>query len=127
VPPGWEPPAPTQVGYALIGTLTASGVTGGFHVGIYPADNQSAGCAGLEPPECTEQRLPDGSILTVGEEAHEAPGGVTYRAEITRPGDVSIELFVSNDRSTKGSGELIAPQPPLTLDQLVEIVTSDRW
>ena len=123
------PVTPTFVGAAIVGTLTASGVTGGYDLQIYPTDaNEQARCDGPESPRCTVQRLPDGSSLATEQVALDgSPNGVTYLVSLVRPDGVAFLMHVSNERSPKGHSELLAPQPPLTIDQMIAIVTSDRW
>ena len=40
---------------------------------------------------------------------------------------VEFVMHVSNERDPKGAGAVLAPKPPLRLDQMTEILTSDRW
>jgi hypothetical protein len=87
-----------------------------------------AWCDNPDPASCTVRRLPDGSSLATSHTALAgAPNGVTYQANLIRPDGVAILMHVSNERSPKGASEVLAPRPPLTVDQLVAIVTSDRW
>jgi hypothetical protein len=114
------------VGASITGTLTASGVTGGFDLSSYPLITAER-CDVLDPAHCTMRRLPDGSSLIIGREPLEgAPGSVSYMAELLRADGVDLILYVSNQRSPKGASQKLAAQPPLTTDQLAAIITSDR-
>jgi hypothetical protein len=125
-----QPPQPgTEInGAAISGTLTAYGVTGGFDLQIYQSDpGTEAWCAdGSAEPDCTVTTLADGSSLAVQRMPLET-GGVTFQVDLIRPDGVEILMHISNQRSPKGSSDVLAQQPPLTADQLVGIVTSDRW
>jgi hypothetical protein len=46
---------------------------------------------------------------------------------LLRPDGANFVLHVSNQRSPKGASELLGPRPPLTTDQMIAILTSDRW
>ncbi|UVS76410.1 hypothetical protein [Actinokineospora sp. UTMC 2448] len=122
-------PVVTDNGAAIVGTLTAGGVTGGFDLGMY-RDAQAADvdwCASHEA--CAVTVLPDGSKLTMGEFHHggATPEGVTYMALRVRPDGVVIDMHVSNAESPKGNSGLLGATPPLTRDQLREIISSDLW
>jgi hypothetical protein len=120
------PPQRTHVGATIIGTLTASGVTGGFYLSSYPLITAER-CDVLDPAHCTARRLPDDSTLIIGQEPLEgATGSVSYMAELLRADGVDLILYVSNQRSPKGASQKLAAQPPLTTDQLAAIITSDR-
>ena len=78
---------------------------------------------------CTVSRTADGGSLAVGREplpTGEA-GGVTYEADLVRSDGVELLMHVSNQRDPKGESQVLAPQPPLTTEQMVSIVSSDRW
>jgi hypothetical protein len=120
----------TPLGAAIVGTLTAGGVTGGFDLLMYPGDNpgEQARCDTPEPPACTVRQLPDGSSLATGQTTLEgSANGKTYMVHLIRPDGVVFTMHVSNQRSPKGASDELGSQPPLTVDQLVEIATSDRW
>lgn len=125
VPQGTGEPA----GAALVGQLTADGVTGGYDLVVYPGNDparQPAQCDLLDTPDCTTRTLPDGSTLATDRTALEG-GGVTHLARLHRADGLSITLHVSNRHNPKGMGGLTGDRPPLTVDQLVGIVTSDLW
>ncbi|NUT53232.1 MAG: hypothetical protein HOV94_39005 [Saccharothrix sp.] len=118
----------TGIGSAIVGTLTASGVTGGFDLVMYPGEpgDRPGACDLPTNPSCTVQTLPDGSTLATAQVALES-GGTTHEVRMVRPDGLVFIMHVSNRQSPKGSGALIGAQPPLTVDQLVAIATSDRW
>jgi hypothetical protein len=119
----------THVGAAIVGTLTAGGVTGGYDLQIYPDDPGSkARCDDPDRSRCGIRTLADGSTLAVGQEPLEnARIGVTYEVSMVRPDGVTFLMHMSNERSPKGASEVLAAHPPLTTDQMVAIVTSPRW
>ncbi|GAB2959958.1 hypothetical protein [Saccharothrix stipae] len=121
------PKPTTQVGAAIVGTLTATGVTGGFDLLMYPGRvGDKAQCDLPEEPGCTVRDLPDGSSLATSQVALEG-SGVTNQVKLIRPDGLVFGMHVSNRQSPKGSGALLGAQPPLTVEQLVRIATSDRW
>lgn len=116
---GEQPPLKPQGG-VIVGTLTASGVTGGFYVTSTRMDPSL--------PECTAcETLPDGAKLSVEEIPLKEPGGVTYKVAVRRADGFKLTMYVSNELDSKGGGDVLAPRPPLTTDQMVTILTSDRW
>ncbi|MET0133665.1 MAG: hypothetical protein ABW215_08730 [Kibdelosporangium sp.] len=118
--------APKSRGAAINGTLTAGGVTGGFDLFIAAQRGGSASCR--DSDECNVSTLPDGSSLAIGRMSLEGPsGGTTYSADLVSPDGIQISMHVSDQRSPKGASERIAQNPPLTTDQLTEIMKSDRW
>ncbi|KOX14432.1 hypothetical protein ADK67_42225 [Saccharothrix sp. NRRL B-16348] len=121
-------PEPTkQVGSSIVGTLTATGVTGGFDLLMYPGRaGDKAQCALPDEPSCTVRDLPDGSTLATGQFGLEG-SGVTNEVKLIRPDGLVFGMHVSNRQSPKGSGPVLAGHPPLTVEQLVAIATSDRW
>jgi len=126
-----NPDAPTS---ALIGgTLTSAGVTGGFSLTIYPSDSEpGVWCGYSRTEDCDVSTLPDGSRLATGT-AQPAPGAVSHLACLKRPDGTMVLMHVGNQEDPQGAainspgGEIYSPQPPLTLDQLKAIVTSDKW
>lgn len=132
--PGTKPtstPKTEYVGAAILGTLTSSGNSGGFDLGIYPADRGGDKSCAQRPDlsRCTDRTLPDGSTLIIGryDELEGPAGGITYSVELLRADGVEFIMHLSNLHDPKGAGPKLAPKPPLTLAQMVEIVTSDRW
>jgi hypothetical protein len=80
-------PAPTQAnGAAIVGTLTASGITGGFDLQIFRASpGDKAWCDDPDRSRCTVSRLADGSSLVVGREPLQgAPNAITYQVNLIR-------------------------------------------
>ncbi|TQM78333.1 hypothetical protein FHX81_0595 [Saccharothrix saharensis] len=117
----------TQVGASIGGTLTSAGVTGGFDLLMYPGTGgDRAWCPAPDEPGCTVRDLPDGSKLATGQVALEG-SGTTNEVKLVRPDGVVFIMHVSNRRSPKGMGPLLGPHPPLTVEQLVAVATSDRW
>lgn len=126
-----DPDAPT---HALVGgTLTSAGVTGSVSLTIYPSDSEPGEWCRLSRTEdCDVSTLPDGSRLATGT-ARPAPGAVSYLACLKRPDGTMVLMQVSNQEDPQGAainspgGEIYSPRPPLTLDQMEAIVTSDKW
>lgn len=116
-------------GAAIVGTLTASGVTGGFDLQIFR--DRPGGTAMCDDPDrsrCTVRRLADGSSLAVGREPLQgAAHAVTFSVDLIRPDGVEFLMHVSNERDPKGESSVLAAQPPLTTQQMTAIVTSSRW
>jgi hypothetical protein len=126
-----QPPDSKPSGWAIVGRLTSAAVAGGYDLQIYQgtATETEAWCDTPDPAACTMRELPDGSSLAVGiTTALEGPaGGVTYQVTVIRPDGVTTLMHLSNLSDPKGAGELLATQPPLTTNQMVEIVTSEAW
>ncbi|HZC70630.1 MAG TPA: hypothetical protein VE442_08050 [Jatrophihabitans sp.] len=51
---------------------------------------------------------------------------MTYVVNVIRSDGVAILLRVSNESDPLGR-DVLAPEPPLTTDQMTSIVTSDLW
>jgi len=128
LPPGSASATPQPretVGSSIVGTLTAAGVTGGFDLTVYPTDGDGGMCVEGCAPTIV---LPDGSKLTTGQfDLEGPPNGITRQVELVRPDGLLLEMHVSNQRSPKGASELLSPHPPLTIEQMTAILTSDRW
>lgn len=123
-PPPTSEAVATPTGASILGTMTADGLTGGFDLLVYP------GSGTRYPSECgacTRTTLPDGAELSVTVLTLEAPGGVTHAVELVRTNGDTISMHVSNNSGPKGDGDVIAPRPPLTTDQMIAIVTSELW
>ncbi len=122
-------PAGQAIGAAIVGTLTASRVTGGYDLQIFR--DRPGGTAMCDDPDrsrCTVRRLADGSSLAIGREPLQgAPHAVTYQVDLIRPDGVEFLMHVSNERDPKGESSVLAAQPPLTTQQMTAIVTSSRW
>jgi len=116
-------------GAAIVGKFTAAGVTGGFDLQIYAGTpGETDACATYaDMDSCTVTNLPDGGTLMTGVYELIEQGGVTYHAMLTDPDGRVILMHISNMGDPKGADGVLAPQPPLTRDQLTAIVTSDRW
>ncbi|MGX7681684.1 hypothetical protein ACSMXN_22595 [Jatrophihabitans sp. DSM 45814] len=121
--------APQKNGAAIVGTLTSAGTTGGFDLQIYQAGaGEKAWCDDPDRADCVVKRLADGSSLAIGNEQLEGAGnGVTYSANLIRPDGVELLMHVSNEASPKGASTVLATHPPLTSQQLTEILTSSLW
>ncbi len=119
----------TPNGAAIVGLLTASGVTGGYDLQIYQSEPRTeAFCDNPDQANCTINQLPDGALLAIGQTALEgSPNGVTYQVNLVRADGVTLLMHVSNERDPKGASEVLAPQPPLTVDRMVAILKSDGW
>ncbi|MBY8847279.1 hypothetical protein [Saccharothrix longispora] len=126
--PSSTPAVGTQVGASIVGTLTADGITGGFHLIVYPGIRGEARCDGIPGSDCTAGTLPDGSSLTTQRTALQGyPTGVTQVVSLVRPDGVALILHVSNVTNPKGLGAQLADVPPLTVERMAGIVTSDLW
>lgn len=126
-PTNLDPKPTTQIGSSIGGTLTSAGVTGGFDLLMYPGNaGDQAQCALPDEPSCTMRQLPDGSTLATNQVGLES-SGLTNEVKLTRPDGLVFVMHVSNRESPKGRGPVLGPHPPLTVEQLVEIATSDRW
>ncbi|GAB2860143.1 hypothetical protein [Lentzea nigeriaca] len=139
VPQTVNPDYPTT---ALIGgTLTTAGVTGSFSLTMMRStDSEPSVWCGLyrgqttmRPGEnCVVSTLPDGSRLAT-ESGQAAPGAASYLACLKRPDGTMVLMVVGNQEDPRGAaigapgGRIYAAQPPLTLEQLKAIVTSDKW
>jgi hypothetical protein len=123
------PASGQAVGAAIVGTLTASGVTGGFDLQIFR--DEPGGTAQCDDPDrarCTVRRLADGSSLALGREPLQgARNALTYQVNLVRPDGVEFLMHVSNERDPKGASAVLAARPPLTREQMTAIVVSDRW
>ncbi|PSL57786.1 hypothetical protein B0I31_102765 [Saccharothrix carnea] len=121
------PQQPKTIGSSIVGTLTSAGVTGGFDLLMYPGlGRDGAWCDAPDEPSCSVRELPDGSSLATSQVALES-GGVTHQISLVRPDGLVFVMHVSNRQSPKGSGPVLGTHPPLTVEQLVRIATSDRW
>ncbi|GAA3458115.1 hypothetical protein ACFFSW_13290 [Saccharothrix longispora] len=126
--PSSTPAVGTQVGASIVGTLTADGITGGFHLIVYPGMRGEARCDGIPGSDCTASTLPDGSSLTTYRTALQGyPAGVTQMVNLVRPDGFALILHVSNVANPKGLGAQLADVPPLTVERMAGIVTSDLW
>jgi hypothetical protein len=128
-----EPDPDGRFGAIAGGTLTSAGVTGSFALAITPSDSEpSELCRLSRTDDCDVSTLPDGSRLATGT-ARLAPGAVSYMAGLMRPDGTMVVIHVGNQEDPLGAainspgGEIYSAQPPLTLDQLKAIVTSDKW
>lgn len=124
-----KPANAAKNGAAIVGTFTAGGVTGGFDLQIYAGTaGETDACATyVDLDSCNVTTLPDGGTLMTGVYELQVQGGVTYHAMLTDSDGRVILMHISNMDDPKGAGGVLAPQPPLTTDQLTAIVTSDRW
>jgi hypothetical protein len=123
----------TQQGSTYIaGTLTADGRTGGFSLAATTGDEYALGrmCpdGDLGARRCVERPLPDGSKLIIDDTPLHS-GGRDYSVDFLGVDDTSISIHLSNLRDPKAPAGTpkLADRPPLPLDQLVEIVSSELW
>lgn len=117
----------TSNGAFITGQLTAGGVTGGYDLQIFRAANgEKAWCDG--GAHCSKQTLAHGSTLAFGREPLlGAPGSITYDIDYVRADGVEFLMHVSNQANPKGESKKLAADPPLSRQQLTQIITSDRW
>ena len=115
----------TPNGAAIVGTLTAAGVTGGFDLQIFTTTPGSKAFCD-SPTRCSITRLADGSSIAIGR-SRVIGGGMTYEADLIRADGVEFLMHVSNERDPKGESTVLANRPPLTQAQMKAIVTSGRW
>jgi hypothetical protein len=114
---------------AIKGTLTAGGATGGYDMQILQGtgDVTNPGCEDPDIATCTTKHI-DGGILVLGHEPLEGPpNGVTFSADYVRADGFEFIMHISNETDPKGDSTVTAATPPLTPEQLTQIVTSDRW
>jgi hypothetical protein len=115
-------------GAAIVGTLTASGATGGFDLQIFRTTRGETAWCDSPGRGCSISTLADGSSLAVGHSGLEgAPNGVTYEVNLVRADGVEFLMHVSNERDPKGDSTVLSAHPPLSTDQMAAIVTSVRW
>lgn len=116
-------------GAAIVGQLTAAGVTGGFDLQVLQSTpGTKAQCDDPDRSACTVRVLADGATLAVGREPlANNPKGITYEVSIVHASGVEMIFHLSNEQDPKGAGPVLAAQPPLTTDQMVSIVLSPRW
>jgi hypothetical protein len=114
-------------GSAIVGTLTAAGRSGGFDLDVFAASPGSTATCD-EDTNCSMQTRPDGSSFAIGV-WHDptVPGGLTYQIEVVRPDGADILFHLSTERDPKGQSAVTAERLPLTVAQMTDFVTSDRW
>ena len=112
-------------GAAIVGQLTAGGVTGGYDVQLLKANDIGKASCDTEA-HCTLTTFADGSSLATARLQLQG-GGVTYEADFVRTDGVEVLMHVSNRKDPKGAGAVLAAAPPLTTAQLRAIVTSNLW
>lgn len=113
-------------GSAIVGTLTSPRGTGGFDLNVFATTPGPARCDA--DTNCTVRTLADGSSLAVGSwQDASTPGGVTYQVELVRNDGADILIHLSTQRDPKGQSTVTSTELPLTVDQLIAFVTSDRW
>ncbi len=114
-------------GAAIVGTLTAAGRTGGFDLDVFATEPGSKARCDTDT-NCSVQTRPDGSSLAIGS-WHDptVPGGITYQVEVVRPDGADILMHLSTEHDPKGQSAVTAARLPLTVAQLTDLVTSDRW
>jgi len=118
------PPTTAPNGAAIVGRLTAGGVTGGYDVQMLKvSDGTKASCDG--PTHCSLTKLGNGT-LAIGRIRLEG-GGVTYTGDFVRTDGAEVLLHVSNRESPKGAGPVLGAKPPLSLAQVRAIVMSKLW
>lgn len=114
-------------GAAIVGTLTAAGLTGGFDLNVFATSPGSTALCDADT-DCSVRPLADGSSLAVGSwRDDKVPGGITYQVEMVRADGADILLHLSTEQDPKGQSAVTASQLPLTLAQMTDFVSSDRW
>jgi hypothetical protein len=121
-------PSGTPNGAAIVGVLTSHGVSGGYDIQIFQSSPGSKATCD-DSSQCTSTTTADGGSLAVGREPLPTggAGGLTYQVDLVRADGVEFLMHVSNQRDPKGESAVLAARPPLTTDQMVSVVTSDRW
>lgn len=119
----------TSAGAAIVGQLTKDGASGGFDLQWLPnTPGTRAQCDDPDRATCKVQWLADGSSLATGTEPLSgSANGVTYQVDLIRPDGTEFLMHVSNESDPKGQSPVLADQPPLTLNQMVDVVTSPLW
>lgn len=114
------------VGREIAGTLTVDGVTGTFELKIYAFRADLLSC-GPTTCEVRPGRYSGGGVAIIGI-APSPISTITYEAQGWLNEHISFTLLVSNLRDPDDpNSEVLAPQPPLSTDQLWVIGESDRW
>ncbi|MEV6240188.1 hypothetical protein [Lentzea sp. NPDC051838] len=115
------------------GTLTSADVTGSFNLAVHFSDSKpTEWCRLARTNGCDVSTLPGGSRLVTGT-GQEASGAVWHLACLVRPDGMMVIIRMGNQEDPGGAvpntpgGRFLGPRPPLTLDQLKAIVTSDKW
>lgn len=122
--PGATPDASS--GAAVIGALTADGVTGGFALDVYASPGGRAMCDA--DTNCSVHTRADGSTLAIGSwHDKQVPGGLTYQVEMVRPDGADVLMHLSTEHDPKGESAVTASHLPLTVKQMVDFVTSPSW
>lgn len=121
-----SPNAPhAAFGWYVRGVLSADGVKGGFDLAINVDGPHAAPSCELLT-DCTVSDLPDGSTLAAGQVPLDSDG-VTYVVDLVRADGLEFILRVSNERNPSGDSIMLDSVPPLTIEQMVQIVTDSRW
>jgi hypothetical protein len=84
----------------------------------------TGGCAVAD--NCTETKLPDGSVLRTGQ-VKAGKGDVVLTAEVHRPDGVIVQAQESNYPFGPAAGSQPQGDQPLTLDQLVALAEDDAF
>jgi ferric-dicitrate binding protein FerR (iron transport regulator) len=134
-PPGQtnQPPLPKPAGQpecsgaAIVGTLTSSGITGGYDLSVYRTSPGAQPFCDIQTT-CTPRTLADGSRLaTATWHDSEVRGGVTYEVNFLRPDGGEILFRLSTEHDPKGASVVTATRVPLTVEQMTALVMSGRW
>ena len=127
--PTVSPAAGQTNGAAIAGRITAGGVTGGFDLQIYqdvPGDDAS--CDDPDRAHCSVRRLADGTSLATGRESlPTVRHGVTYEVFLIRADGYAMLMHVSDAADPKGDSAVLAARPPLSTQQMTEILMSGGW
>jgi hypothetical protein len=114
----------------LAGVLTTAGnVSGGYDIQSYRGNRgERPMCPDTDKAACTIHSLPNGGAVGyIHDPLLGAPGSVTNTVDYVRADGMHFLMSVSNQRDPKGLSPKLAAQPPLTVDQIIDILTSDQW
>ena len=71
--------------------------------------------------------LPAGGAVAFIHDPLQNSGNFTNIVEYVRPDGTHFIMSSSNERDPKGDSEKLADAPPYTADQIIAILTSDKW
>jgi len=95
-----------------------------------PAPDEGPRPAGATPASCEGRNIPGGGHLLLICTGADAWGFYDYELVYDRPDGAQVTLTLANGVSEPSHGNPVtvnAARPPLTMDQLVTVIESDRW